>query len=113
MRARQAGLAWTLALDLSPCCTSLLPRPCPSQCTGANPRYPTIADLKQILIDAWEQPILPLTSLEFPAPKRDPAAVAAAAAALPAAGSVLSPRSAWATSMHEATMEDSMDGESD
>ena len=34
------------------------------QCTGANPRYPLIADLKQMLRDAWGQPILPLHSLE-------------------------------------------------
>lgn len=27
------------------------------QCTGANPRYPRIAELKQLLIDAWERPI--------------------------------------------------------
>lgn len=36
------------------------------QCTGANPRYPLISDLKQILKDAWSRPILPLTSLEWP-----------------------------------------------
>ncbi|KXZ52653.1 hypothetical protein GPECTOR_9g698 [Gonium pectorale] len=35
------------------------------QCTGANPRYPLIADLKQIYIDAHEAPILPLKNLEF------------------------------------------------
>lgn len=29
------------------------------QCTGANPRYPLIADLRQLLRDAWEAPILP------------------------------------------------------
>ncbi|PSC68567.1 bifunctional acetaldehyde-alcohol dehydrogenase [Micractinium conductrix] len=29
------------------------------QCTGANPRYPLISDLKQILKDAWGAPILP------------------------------------------------------
>ena len=33
------------------------------QCTGANPRYPLISDLKQILIDAWSAPILPLKTL--------------------------------------------------
>ncbi len=27
------------------------------QCTGANPRYPQIADLKQIYLDAWETPV--------------------------------------------------------
>ncbi|GFR45832.1 hypothetical protein Agub_g7196 [Astrephomene gubernaculifera] len=35
------------------------------QCTGANPRYPLIADLKQIYIDAHEAPILPIQTLEF------------------------------------------------
>ncbi|GIM11511.1 hypothetical protein Vretimale_14988 [Volvox reticuliferus] len=35
------------------------------QCTGANPRYPLIADLKQILVDAHQAPILPIKSLEF------------------------------------------------
>lgn len=35
------------------------------QCTGANPRYPLIADLKQIYIDAWAKPILPVTDLTF------------------------------------------------
>lgn len=25
------------------------------QCTGSNPRYPLIKDLKQILINAWEK----------------------------------------------------------
>ncbi|PNH07040.1 Aldehyde-alcohol dehydrogenase [Tetrabaena socialis] len=35
------------------------------QCTGANPRYPLIADLKQIYIDAHSAPILPIKSLEF------------------------------------------------
>lgn len=34
------------------------------QCTGANPRYPLIADLKRILREAWGSPILPLSSLE-------------------------------------------------
>ncbi len=27
------------------------------QCTGANPRYPLISDLKQIYIDAWVTPV--------------------------------------------------------
>lgn len=36
----------------------------PSQCTGANPRYPLIKDLRAMLRAAWESPILPLTSLE-------------------------------------------------
>jgi len=35
------------------------------QCTGANPRYPLIADLKQIYTNAYTKPILPLKSLEF------------------------------------------------
>lgn len=35
------------------------------QCTGANPRYPLISDLKQIYTDAYEKPILPLKSLAF------------------------------------------------
>ncbi|GIL64204.1 hypothetical protein Vafri_18176 [Volvox africanus] len=35
------------------------------QCTGANPRYPLIADLKQIYLDAYHAPILPIKSLEF------------------------------------------------
>jgi acetaldehyde dehydrogenase/alcohol dehydrogenase len=33
------------------------------QCTGANPRYPLINDLKNIYISAWQAPILPLTQL--------------------------------------------------
>lgn len=33
------------------------PHPDPLQCTGANPRYPRIAELRQLLIDAWERPI--------------------------------------------------------
>lgn len=39
------------------------------QCTGANPRYPLISDLKQIYIDAWSAPIVPLNNLEFPMKK--------------------------------------------
>lgn len=35
------------------------------QCTGANPRYPLIADLKAILTDAWKAPVLPLKDLTF------------------------------------------------
>nr|VUW49426.1 aldehyde/alcohol dehydrogenase 1 [Polytomella sp. Pringsheim 198.80] len=35
------------------------------QCTGANPRYPLINDLKQILLDAHSVPITPLKSLSF------------------------------------------------
>jgi acetaldehyde dehydrogenase/alcohol dehydrogenase len=35
------------------------------QCTGANPRYPLIGDLKQILLDAHAGPILPIKSLDF------------------------------------------------
>ena len=35
------------------------------QCTGANPRYPLIADLKQIYLDAHAAPILPIKSLVF------------------------------------------------
>ncbi|GAB4813245.1 hypothetical protein N2152v2_000291 [Parachlorella kessleri] len=34
------------------------------QCTGANPRYPRIAELKQILKDAWDKPILSTLKLE-------------------------------------------------
>ncbi len=34
------------------------------QCTGANPRYPLISDLKGIFEAAWKAPILPLTKLE-------------------------------------------------
>ena len=29
------------------------------QCTGANPRYPLIEDLKTILVEAWTAPIVP------------------------------------------------------
>ncbi|KAJ9514832.1 hypothetical protein QJQ45_028502 [Haematococcus lacustris] len=36
------------------------------QCTGANPRYPLISDLKQMYVDAWTGPILPLKDLSFP-----------------------------------------------
>lgn len=35
------------------------------QCTGANPRSPLISDLRRILDDAYESPIMPLKSLEF------------------------------------------------
>lgn len=39
------------------------PSPAPptlsSQCTGANPRYPLIADLRQLLVEAWQAPIVP------------------------------------------------------
>lgn len=34
------------------------------QCTGANPRYPLIKDLRLILEHAWAKPILPLKELE-------------------------------------------------
>jgi acetaldehyde dehydrogenase/alcohol dehydrogenase len=34
------------------------------QCTGANPRYPLIVDLKGMYKAAWSAPILPLTHLE-------------------------------------------------
>jgi acetaldehyde dehydrogenase/alcohol dehydrogenase len=37
------------------------------QCTGANPRFPLISDLKQIYIDAYDKPILPLKNLSFDA----------------------------------------------
>jgi acetaldehyde dehydrogenase/alcohol dehydrogenase len=30
------------------------------QCTGANPRYPLINDLRQLLLDAWDKPIMSL-----------------------------------------------------
>lgn len=33
------------------------------QCTGANPRYPLIKDLRGILSAAWAKPILPMASL--------------------------------------------------
>jgi len=35
------------------------------QCTGANPRYPLVKDLRKMLEDAWEKPILPLQNLDF------------------------------------------------
>ena len=47
------------------------------QCTGANPRYPLIADLKGIYEAAWRKPILPLT-LESYHPASAPAAPASA-----------------------------------
>lgn len=34
------------------------------QCTGANPRYPLIKDLRDIFEHAWTKPILPLKELE-------------------------------------------------
>ncbi|PSC69509.1 bifunctional acetaldehyde-alcohol dehydrogenase [Micractinium conductrix] len=34
------------------------------QCTGANPRYPRIAELRQILIDAWGTPIAETLTVE-------------------------------------------------
>lgn len=33
------------------------------QCTGTNPRYPLISDLRTIFVNAWTKPILPMTSL--------------------------------------------------
>lgn len=33
------------------------------QCTGANPRYPLISDLRAMLHSAWDKPILPLAEL--------------------------------------------------
>lgn len=35
------------------------------QCTSANPRYPLIADLKQIYLDAYNAPVLPIKTLDF------------------------------------------------
>ena len=33
------------------------------QCTGANPRYPLIKELREIYVAAWTKPILPLPHL--------------------------------------------------
>lgn len=40
------------------------------QCTGANPRYPLVKDLRKILEDAWDTPVTQLTAqgLEFVSP---------------------------------------------
>jgi hypothetical protein len=38
------------------------------QCTGANPRYPLIKDLRGIFSAAWTAPILPLASLSHYTP---------------------------------------------
>jgi alcohol dehydrogenase class IV len=38
------------------------------QCTGANPRYPLVKDLRGIFLAAWTRPILPLKSLEHYTP---------------------------------------------
>jgi acetaldehyde dehydrogenase/alcohol dehydrogenase len=35
------------------------------QCTGANPRYPLISDLKQIYAEAWTHPITDLLKKPF------------------------------------------------
>ena len=35
------------------------------QCTGANPRYPLISDLRTILEEAYDAPITPVKTLEF------------------------------------------------
>jgi len=35
------------------------------QCTGANPRYPLIVELRSILQTAWSKPVLPLTNLDY------------------------------------------------
>jgi acetaldehyde dehydrogenase / alcohol dehydrogenase len=35
------------------------------QCTGANPRYPLVKDLRKMLEDAWTAPILPLNTLSW------------------------------------------------
>ena len=34
------------------------------QCTGANPRYPLIKELRTIYESAWSKPILPLPRLD-------------------------------------------------
>ena len=34
------------------------------QCTGANPRYPLIKELRAIYEAAWTKPILPLARLD-------------------------------------------------
>lgn len=34
------------------------------QCTGANPRYPLVADLRELMWDAWSSPILPIDKLD-------------------------------------------------
>jgi acetaldehyde dehydrogenase/alcohol dehydrogenase len=38
------------------------------QCTGANPRYPLVKDLRKMFEDAWDKPVLPLSDLEFVSP---------------------------------------------
>jgi hypothetical protein len=38
------------------------------QCTGANPRYPLVKDLRKMFEDAWAAPILPLDGLHFVSP---------------------------------------------
>jgi acetaldehyde dehydrogenase / alcohol dehydrogenase len=40
------------------------------QCTGANPRYPLIKDLKALYAAAWKAPILPLSELEHYEPAK-------------------------------------------
>uniref|UniRef100_A0A383WDX6 Uncharacterized protein n=1 Tax=Tetradesmus obliquus TaxID=3088 RepID=A0A383WDX6_TETOB len=40
------------------------------QCTGANPRYPLVKDLRQMLEDAYLRPVLPVASLEFASPQQ-------------------------------------------
>lgn len=35
------------------------------QCTGSNPRFPLIPDLRRIMLDAYSAPITPLKSLHF------------------------------------------------
>lgn len=40
------------------------------QCTGANPRYPLITDLKQIYTEAWTYPITDLVKQDLKNPNK-------------------------------------------
>ena len=53
-----------LTHPLSSCCR-LAEEAFDDQCTGANPRYPLISDLRQIYLDAYQTPMLPIKSLDF------------------------------------------------
>ena len=46
------------------------------QCTGANPRYPLIKELRGILARAWDHPILPLAELDHYTASISPSEVA-------------------------------------
>ncbi len=62
---RDAWYSSTISSRSCPALPRLAEEAFDDQCTGANPRYPLIVDLKQIYLDAYHNPILPVKSLNF------------------------------------------------